>query len=636
MAEILELADYCDNNLTSQSSRIATPSSIKLPLKYHQQSLVYKCSEIEDSINTPLEITDEDNTHIMKTKIGIIADKVGSGKTLSILSIIANNPCLKTSMPKFYTNSWIYCEQQAVEDNYVPYNLIIVPHTLYKQWTNAIEQYTNLKYFGIFNAKTFKQFEDIFDDVNDTKEYKKFTENQIILLTNTRYIDFMTINKKYWKTWNIPIKFSRIFIDEAENIKNVGKTSCLYPTASFIWFVTSSYKTLLYPNGKMCYRNMNDDSLSHHYNYQTGHTRPVVKYKMEYAGLVKNIMSILVKIKYESSYLKNIIVKNDDSFVDESFSLPDYNTNIIECKMPLYLNILNGNVSNEILTHINAGDLEGAMCKLNCTKVSESDLIKSITKELQTKLENYNIDLKAAFEKTYSTPQAKEDSIKKIKFKITITNNKIVNIRNKLEENNMCTICYGDIENLSISPCCNTKYCFQCISTWLLQSSNCPFCRNKIGLNSLILVSDTIEKVEEEVDTMMNKIESLRKLIQEQSVNEHFKMLIFADYDNSFNTIETMINDIGIKYGKIMGSTHTVNKNITNYKKTTGEDKLDILLLNAQYCANGINLENSSDIVLYHNMSKDKTMQIIGRGQRPGRNGVLNVWKLCYNNEITQ
>ena len=200
----------------------------------------------------------------------------------------------------------------------------------------------------------------------------------------------------------------------------------------------------------------------------------------------------------------------------------------------------------------------------------------------------------------------------------------------------MCTICYGDIENLSISPCCNTKYCFQCISTWLLQSSNCPFCRNKIGLNSLILVSDTIEKVEEEVDTMMNKIESLRKLIQEQSANEHFKMLIFADYDNSFNTIETMINDIGIKYGKIMGSTHTVNKNITNYKKTTGEDKLDILLLNAQYCANGINLENSSDIVLYHNMSKDKTMQIIGRGQRPGRNGVLNVWKLCYNNEITQ
>ena len=35
------------------------------------------------------------------------------------------------------------------------------------------------------------------------------------------------------------------------------------------------------------------------------------------------------------------------------------------------------------------------------------------------------------------------------------------------------------------------------------------------------------------------------------------------------------------------------------------------------------------------NMKKDKTMQIIGRGQRPGRKGSLNVWKLCYNNELS-
>ena len=33
-------------------------------------------------------------------------------------------------------------------------------------------------------------------------------------------------------------------------------------------------------------------------------------------------------------------------------------------------------------------------------------------------------------------------------------------------------------------------------------------------------------------------------------------------------------------------------------------------------------------------MNKDKTNQIIGRGQRPGRKGQLNVWKLCYENEL--
>jgi hypothetical protein len=40
------------------------------------------------------------------------------------------------------------------------------------------------------------------------------------------------------------------------------------------------------------------------------------------------------------------------------------------------------------------------------------------------------------------------------------------------------------------------------------------------------------------------------------------------------------------------------------------------LLLNANYCANGINLENSTDIVLYHSMNKDTTTQIIGEQRR--------------------
>ena len=33
-------------------------------------------------------------------------------------------------------------------------------------------------------------------------------------------------------------------------------------------------------------------------------------------------------------------------------------------------------------------------------------------------------------------------------------------------------------------------------------------------------------------------------------------------------------------------------------------------------------------------MNKDRTKQVIGRGQRPGRKNPLNVWKLCYDNEI--
>ena len=42
----------------------------------------------------------------------------------------------------------------------------------------------------------------------------------------------------------------------------------------------------------------------------------------------------------------------------------------------------------------------------------------------------------------------------------------------------------------------------------------------------------------------------------------------------------------------------------------------------------------SSELSCLHSMNIDKTNQIIGRGQRPGRTSELNVWKLCYETEL--
>ena len=77
-----------------------------------------------------------------------------------------------------------------------------------------------------------------------------------------------------------------------------------------------------------------------------------------------------------------------------------------------------------------------------------------------------------------------------------------------------------------------------------------------------------------------------------------------------------------------------MKKLIFTFYKSFDENKIDVLMLNSKYCASGINLENTTDIVLFHSMDKDKTEQIIGRGQRPGRTNQLSVWKLSYSNEI--
>ena len=114
---------------------------------------------------------------------------------------------------------------------------------------------------------------------------------------------------------------------------------------------------------------------------------------------------------------------------------------------------------------------------------------------------------------------------------------------------------------------------------------------------------------------------------EKNKTNPNFKLLLFADYDNSFNKIIEYLKDININYSKVMGSASTIEKTLKRYKNTDIDDpeKIDVLMLNADYCASGINLENTTDIVIYHSMSEQKTKQIIGRGQRPGRVNALNV-----------
>ena len=78
------------------------------------------------------------------------------------------------------------------------------------------------------------------------------------------------------------------------------------------------------------------------------------------------------------------------------------------------------------------------------------------------------------------------------------------------------------------------------------------------------------------------------------------------------------------------GSTGRINNIIEQYKS----DELDILLLNSRYFGSGLNLENTTDIFMFHKMNESIENQVIGRAQRPGRTQVLNVYRLLYQNEL--
>ena len=57
-------------------------------------------------------------------------------------------------------------------------------------------------------------------------------------------------------------------------------------------------------------------------------------------------------------------------------------------------------------------------------------------------------------------------------------------------------------------------------------------------------------------------------------------------------------------------------------------------MLNAKHYGSGLNLQMTTNIVIYHKMTPELENQVIGRGQRVGRTCSLQITHLCYKNEF--
>ena len=426
---------------------------------------------------------------------------------------------------------------------------------------------------------------------------------------------------------------SRLIIDEADSIKI---TSFQEISAQFMWFITSNYTTILNPNGIVKYANENGDTQSW-YSWSNGFTRRIVENGIHTRGFLKYECSAISALPENVKY--NLFILNNKDFIKQSFQLESPEIHSILCKDPPILNVLSNIASSNVMEFINAGDIKGAINSMNCQKVENDSLITVVTKDLMDELHNKKIELDAKQNQIFSSDKAKEESLKKTIEKIREIEIKIDNLKEKLESSSTCPVCYDSIENTALCGICNTRFCVECITMWISSSSHesakCPFCRGVITNESLIVVSDGSSKEhQKDKNPLKDKIENLKYIINKR-LKEESKILIFSNYDGSFTNIKNLLETNNIPYSRIMGAASRINKTVENFNKDFNEpDAVNVLLLNSQYFGSGLNLQKASDIILFHNMGKDITNQVIGRAQRPGRSSKLNIWRLCYTNEI--
>ncbi len=594
------------NILKEDDKQISQPKHVNINLMCHQKTMIQKMMEIEE--DGLIKIKPYENKKInfkieeakIQTNFAVLGDKVGAGKTLTVASLISIKKLIKERDIE-YGGSHFASVKFKPSVSKLNCSLIIVPHKLLPQWTETFSKYVeNLKVLSIsFNkdidrvVKTVVNIKKnaIGQDIEIRSEEvipEEINIYDVVLIGETMFKRFSKASQDY--QWN------RVFIDEADSIKLPRDMICL---SNFIWLITGTPTGLFYGD------------------------KPFVSKLFIRHGELENINDYFV-------------FKNDEKYIEQSIVLPHPKRLKIKCITPRELGVIIDIIPPSILQMINAGNSEQAISALNCNVDTDENIIQVITKNLTESIKNKTIELEAEQKKNYpiALQIEHEKKISLIQNQIKKLEEKVEDIKKKIYELNdcYCPVCMGEFSNPVITECCKSCFCFDCLAVSLgeLKSNKCPNCRQVLTPEKMHLISDKKIEKEENPDKkkyeLKDKLDVLVDLIQNKPDGS---FMVFANYAETFTKIEMKLIELGIPYHILKGQATTVKKFIEDFR----EKKVKVLMLNAQFFGAGMNLQMTTDLVIYHRFRAEMEEQIIGRAQRLGRTTPLNVYYLLHDNE---
>jgi len=479
--------------------------------------------------------------------------------------------------------------------------------------------------------------------------------------------------------------FDRVFFDEGDSIKI---PNCRVAYGKYNWFITSSLNDLFFPRGSNQYHGMIanlPEKISGIYNHGFIKNtflanQNVYNYRFLQDIYLKNNDKFAIESFELEEPVKNYIMCYTPAHLKilENVALPNIIDALNAGDMETALGMVGGNVKSDkdISTLILANfvdELKGLKEKINEKTAELSELETTICKEkliLQKERDAYkkymenkflsdegilcykisnividdndelkvftelkdNFDIqKKMMETLNSKKYSLKNSIKNFGEKVENVQSKHDSLKERITDvkKKNCPICLEKVTKPTIVPCCKKAYCFECLMYCLSIKNQCALCRSECKFNECTIIGNNVEKEKmEDEDRLPTKIEKVAELLSNKAEDKRF--LIFSKYDNSFQEIVGYLEKNEIPYHLLKGSTGRIQNIIKEY----ADNKVKILLLNAKFFGAGLNLQMTSDIIMYHRMDKDLEKQIIGRGQRIGRKGALRVHYLCHDNEV--
>jgi SNF2 family DNA or RNA helicase len=497
------------SNLNENSHAIPQPLNINIELMEHQKRSIYAMMELEKNGNVHAEnilfYGNETKDLIINTKIGILGDLMGAGKTLMIIAI-----CLLKKIvddKEVYYSSDKYINIKKSIDNYTKSftNLIIIPDHLQSQWNDTFKIIPSMKV--------------LFYNKNTIKNNIKFVIDDDI--------DIVVINASVFEKFMMEfcnVMWNRIIIDEADSIKLQDYELI----ANFIWLVTGT------PSG-------------------------IAVSKSKY---IKNIFGKNI------NWITDVItIKNNNEYLKQSLNLPVVKRIVVDCYTPTELHILNEFIPNYVIQMINAGNTDDAIKALNCNVDTKDNIYVVIKNSIMDSIHNNKLEIEVEEKKKLSGLKLEEslNKIKRLKKIILNSESRLKAIQTKIKDSDedICPVCMGDIEgDPVVLDCCGTSFCLECLAFSAKGKHNCIFCMTQIGKKSIhVIKKNKNECKKKKSHTLKNKNDALLEIIACSTGG----VLVFANFFETFQKIQDVLKYNNITYEILKGN--SIEKSLENFNK---------------------------------------------------------------------
>lgn len=645
--------------LTEDSVRAQQPANATIPLKPHQLALLHRCSEFERGHITQPE-RDGFPALTLNTQMGVMGDSAGSGKSYVILSLALNTAGQSpsevqpnvTNLIRGRISLFMARPQPALN---LALTVVVMPHTIFRQWQEYAAVFSpTLRTMGIFQRANLARLHNL----------EELRTVDLLLVTNSMYHDVSSI------LGSMSVRIRRLVYDEADTLRL--KSTVRDVDAEFVWYVTASYTNLVYPRGilNVMYNIGGYNSRSYHHHQMGGGADARLFYGVRSPGPVRDVF---LELSNSREVTRALVLRSTNLFVSSSTSMPTPHLHHVRCLTPGSLRMLHGIADQAVIQCLNAGDVHGAMQHIDPSNrtSSEDNLIILMLDRISRMARTVSARLALVPTLEYDTPAERDAESGRLTRKLEELQRTTDNIRQRIVSADICCICCDAIRHKAVTPCCSNAFCFACITHWTTRKPICPLCKEPLTTKELLVVDEHAPPPHPDgggtssaaapasrdppsdphalcawllarsagsgsgsgsVSTH-SKLQTLADIVQARRQSPQgsgIKLLIFSGNDNTFVDVTTVLNRLGVNHAQLKGNGRAVQNVTEGYKSGT----IDALLVNSTFYGSGLNLENTTDIILFHKFDSDIEHQVIGRAMRLGRTAPLHVWYLLYDHEM--